>query len=771
MTDAPQKPTEHAPPAAGGWPALVASAEPMAAGGNPLTAAKTLLSVNQPEGFDCPGCAWGDPKHTSSFEFCENGVKAVSWEATAKRCTPEVFARHSVSWMMAQDDHTLEAFGRLTHPMLYDAASDHYLPIAWDEAFKIIGEELNALGHPDEALFYTSGRTSNEAAFLWQLFVREFGTNNLPDCSNMCHEASGVALKESIGIGKGTILLEDMQLADAIFIFGQNPGTNHPRMLGDLREAAKRGAKIVTVNPLKERGLLKFAHPKSPADMVVNGLSGGGVELTHLYLQLQVGGDLAFLRGMMKLIFEADRAAQATGKPRVLDVDFIAAHTHGIEALEADLATESWDRIVAQSGLTRGEIEHAAAIYMQAERVICTWAMGLTQHVGAVETIQNIINLLLLRGNIGRPGTGPCPVRGHSNVQGDRTMGITELPSAAFLDTLERVFGFRAPRQPGVNTVEAIAAMRDGKAKALLAMGGNLAAAAPDSALTWAAMRGLNLTVHVSTKLNRSHLVHGKRALILPALGRTEMDVQKTGKQAITVEDSMSMVHSSSGMNHPASKMLRSEPWIVAGIAMATLPNSRVPWADLRDDYRLIRDRIEAVFADFENFNTRIMRAGGFHLENSAKERRWNTATGKANFIPASLPALTQREAAQARAAQPVYTLTTFRAHDQYNTTVYSRNDRYRGIKGHRRVVFMHADDIAALALPDGARVDLATVSDDGAARVLQGLLPVPHDMPRGCVGAYFPEANVLVPLALHGPRSGTPSSKAVPVTIARSLS
>jgi molybdopterin-dependent oxidoreductase alpha subunit len=500
--------------------------------------------------------------------------------------------------------------------------------------------------------------------------------------------------------------------------------------------------------------------------MVVNGLSGGGVELTHLYLQPQVGGDLALLKGMMKTIIAADRAARDEGRPRILDIDFIATHTGGVEALIADLEGESWDRIVAQSGLTREEIAQAAEIYMRAERVICTWAMGLTQHVNAVETIQNIINLLLLRGNIGRPGTGPCPVRGHSNVQGDRTMGITELPSDAFLDSLERVFGFKPPRHPGVNTVDAIAAMHAGKAKALLAMGGNLAAAAPDSALTWAAMRRLNLTVHVSTKLNRSHLVHGRQALILPALGRTEIDVQKTGKQAITVEDSMSMVHASQGMNPPASHMLRSEPWIVAGIAMATLPESRVPWASLRDDYRLIREKIEAVLTDFENFNSRIMRAGGFHLRNSAKERQWNTATGKANFVVTPLPTTTLREAAAARTAARVFTLTTFRAHDQYNTTVYGRNDRYRGIKGERRVVFMHADDITQLNVGADGRVDLATVSDDGHARVLRGLRPVAHDMPRGCVGTYFPEANVLVPLHLHGPRSGTPSSKAVPVTV-----
>ncbi|MBL8631387.1 MAG: FdhF/YdeP family oxidoreductase, partial [Rhodospirillaceae bacterium] len=626
MSETNDKPTGSKP--AGGWAALKSSALHLLENGIPFKGAKTLLNVNQPEGFDCPGCAWGDPKHTSSFEFCENGVKAVSWEATAKRCTPEVMAEHKVSWLAEQDDHTLEGLGRLTEPMIYDDASDTYQPISWSTAFKVIGDELRSLSHPDEAIFYTSGRTSNEAAFLWQLFVREFGTNNLPDCSNMCHEASGVALTESIGIGKGTILLEDMKLADAIFIFGQNPGTNHPRMLTDLKEAAARGAKIVTVNPLHERGLQKFVDPKNPVEMFGNLGGGGGAPLSTHYLQIQIGGDLALLKGMMKVIFDADDAARAAGRKPVLDDDFIAQHTLGLDALIADVKAEPWERILNQSGLTQAEIENAATIYMKAERVICTWAMGLTQHTLGVETIQQIVNLLLLRGNIGREGTGPCPVRGHSNVQGDRTMGITELPKAAFLESLKRVFNFEPPTKPGVNVIEAIKLMTDGKGKVLLSMGGNFAAATPDADLTWAALRNLNLTVHTSTKLNRSHLIHGKKALILPALGRTEIDVQKTGRQAITVEDSMSMVHASQGMNRPASVHLRSEPWIIAGIALAVRPDSNIPWAQFRDDYRLIREKIEAVFSDFENFNDRIGRAGGFYLGNSAKERIWKTATG-----------------------------------------------------------------------------------------------------------------------------------------------
>lgn len=749
---------------AGGWAALASSASALLKSGNPLTQIRTLAKVNQPDGFDCPGCAWGDPLKASSFEFCENGVKAVSWEATSRRCGPAFFADHPVSWLAEQDDHFLERQGRLTHPMRYDADSDRYVPISWEGAFTLIAEELQALDDPDEAVFYTSGRTSNEAAFLWQLFVRAFGTNNLPDCSNMCHEASGVALKETIGIGKGAVSLEDMEHADAIFIFGQNPGTNHPRMLSDLQKAAERGAKIVTVNPLRERGLEKFANPKSPRDM----LGGGGTTLTHLYLQPQVGGDLPLLKGMMKVVVEADEAARATGQPAVIDWTFVETHTDGLEHLIADLKAESWNRIIAQSGLSRAEIEQAAQIYIEAGPVICTWAMGLTQHVRGVETIQAVSNLLLLRGNIGRKGAGPCPVRGHSNVQGDRTMGITELPTTEFLDSLKRVFDFEPPREPGVNTVEALNLMAKGKAKVLMAMGGNFAAASPDSGFTYEALRGLNLTVHVSTKLNRSHTIHGKQALILPALGRTEIDEQKTGRQAITVEDSMSMVHASSGFNRPASEHLRSEPWIISGIARAVLPESRIPWDGFRDDYTLIRGKIEQVFSDFEDFNERILREGGFWLGNAAADRQWQTENGKANFVVHDLPEKTLRESAQDRTTDRVFSLMTFRSHDQYNTTVYGPDDRYRGIKGHRKVVFMHSDDLIESGLAADDWVDLHTVSEDGVERVLHQMKVVPYDIPKGCLGAYFPETNVLVPLYAHGPRSGTPASKDIPVTLRR---
>ena len=749
---------------AGGWASLASSAGALLRSGNPLTQVRTLSHVNQPDGFDCPGCAWGDPRHASSFEFCENGVKAVSWEATSRRCAPAFFAQYPVSSLAEQDGHFLERQGRLSHPMGYNPATDHYEPISWDDAFSLIAEELGGLDHPDQAVFYTSGRTSNEAAFLWQLFVRAFGTNNLPDCSNMCHEASGVALKETIGIGKGAVSLEDMEHADAIFIFGQNPGTNHPRMLGDLQKAAERGAKIVTINPLKERGLEKFSNPKSPRAM----LGGGGTDLTHLYLQPQIGGDLALLKGMMKVIVMADERERFAGRPPIMDWTFIETHTDGVDAVIADLKAESWNRIIAQSGLEQDAIEQAAQIYMAADAVICTWAMGLTQHMRGVETIQAISNLLLLRGNIGRRGTGPCPVRGHSNVQGDRTMGITELPTTEFLDSLKRVFDFEPPRKPGLNTIEALNAMEAGNAKVLLAMGGNFAAACPDTDRTYAALQSLNLTVHVSTKLNRSHVVHGKKALILPALGRTEIDEQKSGRQAVTVEDSMSMVHSSAGFNRPASEHLRSEPWIIAGIARVVLPQSRIPWEAFRDDYTLIRSKIEQVFTDFEDYNEKILREGGFWLGNSAKDRVWQTKTGKANFIVHDLPEKTLREAAQDRTAARVFSLMTFRSHDQYNTTIYGPDDRYRGVKGHRKVVFMHPDDLLVSGLTDADWVDLSTVSEDGRIRLLQQMKVVPYDIPKGCLGAYFPETNVLVPLYAHGPRSGTPASKDIPVTVTR---
>ncbi|AVS82298.1 CbbBc protein [Paracidovorax avenae] len=744
---------------AGGWGALNSVKNTLLRQDIPLKGAKTLLSANQPDGFDCPGCAWPDRNHASTFEFCENGAKAVAAEATARRAGPELFARHTVAELAAQSDFWLEDQGRLTHPMVYDAASDRYVPIAWDDAFALIARHLNALPDPDQAIFYTSGRASNEAAFLYQLFVREYGTNNFPDCSNMCHEPSGSAMRPQIGVGKGTVTLQDFEQADAIFIFGQNPGTNHPRMLGELREAHKRGAQIVSFNPLRERGLERFADPQSKMEMATL----GSTPISTHYFQVRVGGDLAVVKGMMKHLVEAEDREGG-----VLDHAFIQEHTTGVEALLADLRAESWALIEQESGLSEAQIRAAAEVYRQARSVIACWGMGITQHMHSVATIQMIVNWLLLRGNIGRPGAGPCPVRGHSNVQGDRTMGIWEKPPAALLDRLQEVFGFEPPREPGVDTVEAIQAMLDGKARVFFALGGNFAAATPDTYETWKALQRCDLTVHVTTKLNRSHIVHGREALILPCLGRTEIDMQAAGPQGVTVEDSMSMVHISVGINPPASEHLLSEPAIVARLAAATLgARSRVPWLWLIEDYARIRDKIEQVFADFKDFNQRIAVPGGFRLRNTASERIWNTAAHKAVFVAHPVPQDTPVHQARARTRDTVvFTLLTTRSHDQYNTTIYGHDDRYRGVYGQRRVVFIHPEDIRALGMKDGDWVDIQTVWSDGQERRADRFKLVGYDIPRGNLAAYYPETNPLVPLSSVALNAGTPTSKSIPVVL-----
>ncbi|AVT13686.1 FdhF/YdeP family oxidoreductase [Paracidovorax avenae] len=744
---------------AGGWGALNSVKNTLLRQDIPLKGAKTLLSANQPDGFDCPGCAWPDRNHASTFEFCENGAKAVAAEATARRAGPELFARHTVAELAAQSDFWLEDQGRLTHPMVYDAASDHYVPIAWDDAFALIARHLNALPDPDQAIFYTSGRASNEAAFLYQLFVREYGTNNFPDCSNMCHEPSGSAMRPQIGVGKGTVTLQDFEQADAIFIFGQNPGTNHPRMLGELREAHKRGAQIVSFNPLRERGLERFADPQSKMEMATL----GSTPISTHYFQVRVGGDLAVVKGMMKHLVEAEDREGG-----VLDHAFIQEHTTGVEALLADLRAESWALIEQESGLSEAQIRAAAEVYRQARSVIACWGMGITQHMHSVATIQMIVNWLLLRGNIGRPGAGPCPVRGHSNVQGDRTMGIWEKPPAALLDRLQEVFGFEPPREPGVDTVEAIQAMLDGKARVFFALGGNFAAATPDTYETWKALQRCDLTVHVTTKLNRSHIVHGREALILPCLGRTEIDMQAGGPQGVTVEDSMSMVHISVGINPPASEHLLSEPAIVARLAAATLgARSRVPWLWLIEDYARIRDKIEQVFSDFKDFNQRIAVPGGFRLRNTASERIWNTAAHKAVFVAHPVPQDTPVHQARARTRDTVvFTLLTTRSHDQYNTTIYGHDDRYRGVYGQRRVVFIHPEDIRALGMKDGDWVDIQTVWSDGQERRADRFKLVGYDIPRGNLAAYYPETNPLVPLSSVALNAGTPTSKSIPVVL-----
>lgn len=746
--------------AAGGWGALKSCGRQLLASGAPLSGARTLLKANQPDGFDCPGCAWGDPEHGSSFEFCENGVKAVAWEATDRRTTPAFFRDHTVSELREWTDYDLENTGRLTHPMRYNASTDQYEAVEWDEAFKTIGAILNSFDSPNRAEFYTSGRASNEAAFLYQLFVRAYGTNNFPDCSNMCHEASGVALKQSVGVGKGMVLLEDFEMADAIFVVGQNPGTNHPRMLGDLRRAAERGARIVVFNPIRERGLERFADPQNKLEM----LHGGSEAIASDYFQPRLGGDLAAFRGMAKAVFAADDAAIAAGQPSILDRDFLSRHTAELEAYRAAVDATSWAQIEDQSGLLRQSLERAARIYMQSERVICTWAMGITQHRHSVVTIREITNFMLLRGNIGRPGAGLCPVRGHSNVQGDRTVGINERPPAAFLDALEREFGFEVPREPGHNVLGAIGAMLDGSALAFIGLGGNFARATPDSPLIAKALSGQRLTVHIATKLNHSHLVPGQDSFILPCLGRTEIDLNsKAMAQIVTVEDSMSMVHGSGGINTPASPHLRSEVAIVAGMAQATLGPQPVDWLALADDYDLIRDRIARVLPDFDNFNVRVRVPRGFHLRNAAREREWNTTTGKATFWSGPLPDAVEHQ--QARGKPGRYVLQTFRSHDQYNTTIYGMDDRYRGVYGERHVVFMNAADMADLGVEAGDRADIVGEFDDGVERIARDFRFVPYDIPRGCIAGYYPEMNVLVPLASSGDESYTPTSKSVIVS------
>lgn len=745
---------------AGGWGALKAVSEHLIEQHIPVKGAATLSCMNQPAGFDCPGCAWPDPKHTSSFEFCENGAKAVAWEATSRRCTPEFFAAHTVAELVGWSDYQLEMVGRLTEPMAYDAASDHYVAVTWDEAFATIGAYLNALPYPDMAEFYTSGRTSNEAAFLYQLFVREYGTNNFPDCSNMCHEATSVGLPQSIGVGKGTVLLEDFDKADCIMIFGQNPGTNSPRMMTNLRDASRRGAAIISFNPFRERALERFQHPQSPVEMAT--LTSTPIS-SRLY-QVRVGGDAAAIKGIMKILIEADETARANGLPEILDWDFIREHTLGIEALAKDLKATPWDEIERSSGLTREEIAYAARVYMKAERAIIVYGMGITQHTRGAQNVQQLANLAMLRGHIGREGAGICPVRGHSNVQGDRTVGITETPTTEFLDGLERRFGFKPPRKHGHNVVTALEAMIRGEVKVFIAMGGNFAAAIPDLPRTQQAIRNLDLTVQVSTKLNRSHLVHGRYALILPCLGRTEIDIQASGPQSITVEDSMSMVHASAGRNKPASEHLLSEPAIVACMARATLgQRSVVDWEDFVSDYDRIRDAIEDVFPIFQNYNDRIRVPGGFHLVSTARERNWATPSGKAHFLVFDRLVEDPRED-----DSDSLWLSTIRSHDQYNTTVYSMSDRYRGVYGQRDVVFLNKSELERRGLRDGDRVDLITQSIDGIERRVRNFRVIDYSFPDGCCAAYYPETNPLVPLYAHDPLSFTPSSKGVPIRIER---
>ena len=737
---------------AGGAEALIATTRRLAEDGGTL-GARALLSINQPDGFDCPGCAWPEPQDASRLEFCENGAKAVSFEATNKRTTPAFFSEHTVSELREWSDRALEAEGRLTHPVRYDATVDRYVPVSWDDAFAVIGEQLDSLEDPNEAVFYTSGRTSNEAAFLYQLLGRTLGTNNFPDCSNMCHESSGVGLTESLGIGKGTVTLEDFDHADLILVVGQNPGTNHPRMLTELQAARARGASIVSMNPLREAALVAFAHPKNPLEM----LPGGATPIASHHLQVQVGGDFAALTGLAKVLLEREAASPGS----VIDRAFVDKHTEGFAAYADALEAATWEEIERESGLAQSELAAVADLYARSERVIACWAMGLTQQPHAVATIQQVVNLLLLRGNVGKPGAGACPVRGHSNVQGDRTMGIDHDPKPAFLDGLARYFDLEPPRAPGLDTVGTIEALQAGRVRFFCAMGGNFVAATPDTPRVAAALQKSDLNVFVATKLNRTHLAVGGEAFLLPCLGRTELDLQGDVPQAVTVEDSMSMVHASQGRNLPASSALRSEPAIVAGIAAATPRLAAIDWKFLAGDYARVRDAIAAVLPGlFHDFNERIEAPGGFYLGNSARDRLWSTAAGKAAFVAAPIPDQSLPEG-QLR-------LMTLRSHDQFNTTVYSDDDRYRGIFGTRKVLFLSATDLAARGLGDGDLLDIRSHAADGLERQVEGFRAVVYDIPPGCVAGYFPELNPLVAAGSFAHRSRTPTSKLVPVTIER---
>jgi molybdopterin-dependent oxidoreductase alpha subunit len=726
---------------------------------------RTLFAQNQADGFDCPGCAWPDRAHASTFEFCENGVKAVAAEATSKRARPEFFERFTVAELMEQSDYELEQHGRLTDPLVYDQASDKYLRIGWDDAFALIGRHLNALDDPNQAAFYTSGRTSNEAAFLYQLFVRMYGTNNFPDCSNMCHEATSRGLPHTVGIGKGTVLLEDFELADTLLIFGQNPATNHPRMLGELRDCAKRGAKIVSINPLRERGLERFTSPQHPLEMLTN----SSTTISTLFVQPKLSGDFALIKGVAKRVVELDDTARAAGLPPVVDTVFLAEHTVGYEAFAADLRAESWDDVITESGVAREGIEELTQVYVNGKNVIATWGMGLTQHKNSVAAVQMLSNLMMMRGNIGRPGAGLCPVRGHSNVQGDRTVGIEEKPSKAFLDKLGKAFGFEPPRHHGFDTVDTIKAMLAGQVKVFIGLGGNFSIATPDTPLTFQALRSCALTLHVTTKLNRSHLVHGRDALILPTMGRTEIDLQQGVSQGVTVEDSMSMVHISYGINQPASPNLLSEVAIVARMAEATLGNGLVDWAWYAQDYARIRDAIERSVDGFHDYNARVAVPGGFHLKVASREREWVTASARAQFLVHAIDKDTPIHRARARYGERLLTLMTTRSHDQYNTTIYGMDDRYRGVFGMRRVLFANPLDIGMLGLKAGEWVDITSVWDDDVERRADRFMLVEYDIPRGCLGAYYPETNPLVPLGSVADGAGTPTSKSIPVLLQRS--
>ena len=741
---------------AAGVPAVMSAFKNVSAKVGHMKGTQLLTQLNQIEGFDCPGCAWPDPLLTrSTFEFCENGAKAVADEATLKRATAAFFDKHSIEDLKQKSDRWLNDQGRLVEPLYLAPGNNHYQPISWSNALSLVAKELSQLDSPNQAAFYTSGRTSNEAAFLYQLFVRQFGTNNLPDCSNMCHESSGVGLTETIGVGKGTVSLHDLEHSEAIFIFGQNPGSNHPRMLTSLQAAKRQGAKIVVINPLDEAGLKRFKNPQE-----VQGVIGAGTALRDVYLPVKINGDVAFLKGLCKALIERDDAGQD-----VLDNAFIAEYCYGFDIFKQDMLASSWVDIEQHSGLSQSQINQAADIACASKKSICCWAMGMTQHKNAVANIQLMTNFLMLQGNLGKPGAGVCPVRGHSNVQGDRTMGIWEKPSSTFLNALQKTYAFNVPRENGYDTIETIQAMAQGQVKVLFALGGNFYRATPDHTATKQALSNCELTVQVSTKLNQSHLYTGKTALILPALGRTEIDQQLSGIQTVTVENSMGVVQTSNGKIPPASALLKSEVAIVADLAKLTLPSSHINWQRMKNDYRLIRDGIAQVIPGFEDFNQRIEALGEFELPNVVRDKRqFVTPSGKANFVVHDIESI--------HVPEGCLLMMTIRSHDQFNTTVYTNNDRYRGIHGSRRVIFVNEGDLKALGLEHGQQVDIHShwPNEHIQTRTAKDFTLVKYDIPRGCAAAYYPETNDLIALSSVADKSNTPAYKSVVISLHKNM-
>lgn len=749
---------------AAGFTAIYDTSKDMFKKAGIIRGTKLLANLNQKGGIDCNSCAWADPDDKRTLaEFCESGAKAIADEATTKRVTPDFFAKYSVEELAGQSELWLNAQGRITEPMILREGATHYEPISWENAFSTLAHELNSLNSPDEAVFYTSGRTSNEAAFLYQLFVRQFGTNNLPDCSNMCHESTSVGLAESIGLGKANVRLEDLENTDLIIIIGQNPGTCAPRMMSSLQTAKENGAKIIAVNPLPEAGLMNFTNPnpqhyKNPLKFPLAMLGGSSTKLADLYLPIRIGGDLAFLKGVMKVLLEKEKHS---ANP-LFDYDFITGKTAGFDDFTGNLDTISWEDILQQSGLSLAEITQTAEMYLGASRVITCWAMGVTQHKHAVATIQDIANLHFLRGQIGRQGAGLLPVRGHSNVQGDRTMGVWEKMNPKFRAALEKEFSFKTPKKNGLDTVEAIKAMHAGKAKVFFAMGGNFLSATPDTHFTETAIKNCSLTAQVITKLNRTALITGKKSLILPCLGRTEIDLTGGREQFVTTESTMLNVQMSKGILEPASEHLRSETWIVGKLAQAVLKSKiNFDWERLIGNYDYIRDSIARVVEGCENFNENVRRPGGFYLPNKPRDGIFPTASGKAKFVVSAL------EKIELKSGQLL--MTTIRAHDQFNTTVYKLDDRYRGISGSRRVILMNETDIAERNLKQGEVVDITSHFDDGERRA-ESFIVVPYPIPKDCTATYFPEANSLVPIGSVADKSNCPTSKSIKITVAPHL-